>query len=64
MMKWSRKQLFIVLLPSASKRRDMARLGIGEPDGGLHFEPLDMPMTTVIRSASSEPLFKTPTQDE
>jgi hypothetical protein len=39
---WSPKRLLMVLLPSAYKRRDLARLGIGEPDGSLRFEPLDL----------------------
>lgn len=38
---WSPKRLLIVLLPSASTRRDLVRLGIGKPDGWLHFEQLD-----------------------
>jgi hypothetical protein len=38
---WSAKRLYIVLLPSAKTRRRLTRLGIGEPDGSLRFEPLD-----------------------
>jgi hypothetical protein len=38
---WVPKRLFMVLLPSASTRRDLVRIGIGEPDGSLGFERLD-----------------------
>jgi hypothetical protein len=38
---WAAKRLLIVLIPSASTRRNLVRLGIGEPNGSLRFEPLD-----------------------
>lgn len=43
---WSGKRLYLVLLPSAKTRRRLVRLGIGERDGSLRFEALDLTAST------------------
>jgi hypothetical protein len=42
---WSGKRLYVVLLPSASRKLGEVRLGIGTGDGGIEFERLDSRLT-------------------
>ncbi len=38
---WSSRRLYVVLLPSASRKLGEVRLGVGKPDGEIRFERLD-----------------------
>jgi hypothetical protein len=38
---WSERRLYVVLLPSASRRLDEVRVAVGKPDGDLVFKRLD-----------------------
>jgi hypothetical protein len=46
---WTSKQLLLVLIPSASRRLDLVRLGVGEPDGSLRFVPFAEPAAMRLR---------------